>query len=288
MAITYLLEVAMKRLTLQERITQFRNKHNDRYSYELVTDDIRWNSKILITCPDHGPFYQIVNNHNRGAGCPACYGNKKISKQERIKQALVVHGSRYDYSLWPKDIGASSMVRTICKDHGIWVHSVASHVNHKSGCPDCAGQKPRDREKFLTQAKQAHGDKYLYPSNVGYSNNDLVIVECRIHGLFSQTVTNHIAGKGCSSCQTGFDRSAPAWLYILKSNGVFKVGVTNNLEARIKFLKTCTPFEFSVDRVKYFNTGKEAEHEEKDIMNSSESAGHVGFNGCTEWRKGGF
>ena len=68
-----------KRLGINERIEQFNNIHNSKYSYPNIEKEyINTLTKISIKCPveSHGIFYQLPVNHYAGSGCPKCYTNK--------------------------------------------------------------------------------------------------------------------------------------------------------------------------------------------------------------------
>lgn len=73
----------MKVKTVDERIEQFKTVHGDRYDYSLLTNPIKWDSKIPVICSKHGVFETIVNNHHRGVGCPVCAGVKLLSREEK-------------------------------------------------------------------------------------------------------------------------------------------------------------------------------------------------------------
>lgn len=45
--------------------------HRGKYDYSK-TEYKRNNEKLLIICPQHGPFWQTPNNHLHGAECPRC------------------------------------------------------------------------------------------------------------------------------------------------------------------------------------------------------------------------
>jgi hypothetical protein len=55
-------------------------------------------------------------------------------------------------------------------------------------------------EEFIEKAKIKHGDKYDYSlvEYQGAKNN--VKINCKTHGLFHQSPTNHTQGKGCPRC----------------------------------------------------------------------------------------
>lgn len=276
----------MRKLTREERISQFNAKHNGKYDYSLVQDDLTWDSKIKIICPTHGEFEQTVDAH-RKSGCISCAGVRKKSKEERVRDAIRVHGNRYNYDLIPKDINAHTKVKIICSEHGEFACTMANHVNHGAGCPTCAGKKPKHYKHTIRRMIRVHGDKYIYPDiDDKVESSRKIPIECREHGIFYQRVHNHLAGKGCPFCSVrGFDPQKPGYVYKLHGDGIFKVGITNNIDNRIAGLIKSTPFNFSVGEIKYYEVGADAAKEERRILNSTESAGLNGFDGATEWRK---
>lgn len=60
------------------------------------------------------------------------------------------------------------------------------------------------KERFLNKAIQKHGNRYDY-SHVNYIKSSIhVDIVCDIHGIFSQTPANHLAGNGCPICNPFF------------------------------------------------------------------------------------
>ena len=54
---------------------------------------------------------------------------------------------------------------------------------------------------YIQKFQEVHGDLYDY-SRVQYTGSiDTVDIICKIHGVFSQRVSNHISGRGCQKCQ---------------------------------------------------------------------------------------
>lgn len=54
--------------------------------------------------------------------------------------------------------------------------------------------------KFISKAKEIHGDRYDY-SKVKYITNKVNIsIICHKHGEFLQTPNNHLRGAGCKTC----------------------------------------------------------------------------------------
>lgn len=46
-------------------------KHSSKYIYDLVVFE-HAKDTVIVICPEHGEFSQIVDNHLRGNGCPKC------------------------------------------------------------------------------------------------------------------------------------------------------------------------------------------------------------------------
>jgi hypothetical protein len=67
--------------TISDFIEKANKIHKNKYDY---TNSIYIGNKnnIEIICKEHGSFYQIVNNHLRGAGCPKC--NKFNIKENKL------------------------------------------------------------------------------------------------------------------------------------------------------------------------------------------------------------
>lgn len=45
--------------------------HGSYYDYSKV-DFINWKIKVCIICPEHGEFWQRIQDHFKGSGCPKC------------------------------------------------------------------------------------------------------------------------------------------------------------------------------------------------------------------------
>lgn len=62
-------------------------------------------------------------------------------------------------------------------------------------------------EKFISQAKIIHNNKYSYSKFVFVNNTTKGIITCPIHGDFLQTPKNHLHGQGCPTCGKEFARN---------------------------------------------------------------------------------
>jgi hypothetical protein len=191
-----------RKLTTEQLLERFRNKHGDRYNYSL--DDFKTvEDKITIICKVHGEFPQIPKKHYNGHGCSKCSGNYKKTQEQFLEKAVSIYGDRYDYSsvnfTYMKDY-----VTIICEKHGPFERLAKSFVLGK-GCLDCTNEQKslnnrKSLEKFIEDAKKIHGEKYDY-SLVEYINSQTNIkIVCSKHGIFNQNPNNHLKGSICKIC----------------------------------------------------------------------------------------
>jgi hypothetical protein len=124
---------------------------------------------------------------------------RKLTTEEFIKKAKIIHGYKYDYSLVNYK-NNSTKIKIVCVDHGVFEQSPNGHVSAKNGCSICAGNKNGNTKEFVKKAKDVHGDRYNY-SKVKYIGNKIkVVISCIKHGDFAQKPNQHLNGNGCPKC----------------------------------------------------------------------------------------
>lgn len=198
----------MKKLTKEEFISRNNKTHNNYYDYSLV-DYKNQNTKVKIICKEHGAFEQRPDHHLAGRGCTFCANSNKKNDDSRkkhaskfIKRANKKWKSKYDYSK-VNYMTARKKVIIICPEHGEFLQSPDTHLNHD--CLKCSiktnsSHKRRTTEEFIIKAKSIHGDTYDY-SNVDYKGNrEKIEVICKEHGPWWQTPYNHLQNRGCRCC----------------------------------------------------------------------------------------
>lgn len=128
---------------------------------------------------------------------------KKITNEEFIEKAKLVHNDKYDYSL-VNYTGNKIKIKIVCIKHGFFEQTPNSHLVGQ-GCPVC-GKINKSKNKILTinkfkeKAQLVHGNKYNY-SLVDYrSYEEKVKIICPVHGEFEQTPHSHLNGSGCQEC----------------------------------------------------------------------------------------
>jgi len=129
---------------------------------------------------------------------------QKLTTEEFIQKAKAVHGDKYDYSETIYN-GSNNKVIIICPDHGKFEQLGMAHLKGQN-CRKCVNKnrthssRKLTTEKFITKAKEIHGDKYDYSKVVYVKSSVKVIIICPIHGKFEQTPASHLSGSNCPKC----------------------------------------------------------------------------------------
>jgi hypothetical protein len=137
------------KLSLDDFIFKSIALHGNKYDYSKVEYETNV-SMITITCKKHGDFVQRAASHLAGCGCKKCFQeDSRLTTEEFIKNAKLVHGNNYDYS---KVVyrGNKQLVEIICPTHGSFWQKPNTHVSSKNGCRFCFESKgERTIELFL-------------------------------------------------------------------------------------------------------------------------------------------
>lgn len=187
-------------------------------------------TNITIDCPEHGPFYQRQDHHVQGQGCPKCQGNVKLTEEDFIDKQNILHKKSYSYG---KYTSYTSKIEIRCIKHGVFYQTPQAHLQLQ-GCPNCSIEnKVSNKEQFISQATLAHNNTYEYSDLTYINQTTKVQILCKDHGYFYQLPNNHVYKlQGCPKCQ-GKDYKI---LYLLRclDTGLIKIGIANNLKARIQ------------------------------------------------------
>lgn len=128
---------------------------------------------------------------------------KKLTQQEFVEKALSRAPRYVDLSqfVYTSSAGKST---ALCPEHGPFTVSANALMN-KIGCPKCslesrAKKRTMTREEFLRRAEEVHGNTYDYSEVVLEKSTVPVSILCKVHGVFKQKPTLHLAGQGCRKC----------------------------------------------------------------------------------------
>ena len=134
---------------------------------------------------------------------------RRLTTEEFIRRAKVVHGNKYDYSKI-NYINNRTKICVIChekdeygNEHGEFWIEPSHHINGV-GCRECWKKSKRlTTEEFIEKARKIHGDKYDY-SKTDLDNRDekgCVCIICKKCGKeFWQRPSGHLQNKGCLYC----------------------------------------------------------------------------------------
>ena len=241
----------------RERVTQSRtydNKvfiemavlvHGDKYSYDQV-DYKNTHTNVRIGCKEHGLFLQTPAVHLRGGGCRKCgiikgMLSSRSSQEDIISRFKSVHGEdRYNYDQ-VEYRGTTRKVKIICREHGAFFQTPASHLVNTHGCPECGKQAAAEaktmddstlRNRLLPFLK---GDRISFVSRTP-SNKSRVILRCSEHGVFTTRWNSIVQGKGfsCPGCSVTSDQRY-TYLFSFWEDGACaaaKFGKSKDAEAR--------------------------------------------------------
>ena len=93
-------------------------------------------------------------------------GKKKLTLEEFIERAKKIHGDKFDYSE-SIYVNLKTKLTVKCKNSHSFSVTPYSHINLKSGCPQCYYDSNKmTQEEFIEKAKKIHGDKYDYSESV--------------------------------------------------------------------------------------------------------------------------
>lgn len=125
--------------TTESFISAANDVHGNKYDYSC-SEYVDMNTKLKIVCPDHGEFWQIPYLHLRGSMCPLCAKEvtgkrRRLTKEEFIKRANIIHGNKYDYSKVDYKT-EKHKVCIICPEHGEFWQTPDKHLRG-NGCPKC-------------------------------------------------------------------------------------------------------------------------------------------------------
>lgn len=160
-------------LAAQSFVVKSKEVHGDTYDYSKViyTTAI---IKVKILCKIHGIFEQTPSDHIRGAGCPRCNGiiaSKEEASSTFIAVSVALHGDKYDYTEVEYKT-ASTKVHIICKEHGVFMQTPASH-KRGDGCPKCAVHGfNKEKNAIMYYIKVKHNDDTLY--KIGITNKTII------------------------------------------------------------------------------------------------------------------
>ena len=179
-----------RNLTKEEFINLCKNKNC--YDYSLIdkeiikSDDyikiIDINSKLI--------YLQLSDNHRNGIK------PTKIESNSLVNKLSIIHNNKFDYIIEKETYYSTDKIKIVNKlTSDIFEYRVDRHLQ---------GMSPNKvtLNLFLYKSKERHNDRYDYSLIKEVNgNSDKVDIICKYHGIFKQSVNNHMnSGHGCPIC----------------------------------------------------------------------------------------
>ena len=218
---------------------------------------------------------------------------RKLTQQQFLNNCHDTHGSTYDYS---KTIykNKRTKVSITCKIHGDFTQTPDAHTHQKQGCPKCRNIKAGDAQRgvlrrtpkqHLQDFNKVHGDRYEYPNIEGIGVCDYINITCTKHGVFSQQIHAHKAGRGCPFCGRTTNMTDGDVLYLIRVSGmdIYKIGITSKRLGNRRMVKLKCESKLKLEKVCEIET-IDAEAIEAQILTMGYDAGLKGFSGSSEFR----
>jgi ssDNA-binding Zn-finger/Zn-ribbon topoisomerase 1 len=134
---------ARRRVPFDEFVRRAREIHGKKYQYDKASYE-SLETKLTITCPEHGAFTQQGGSHLSGRGCPVCGRENTTAKgrtpfSEFVRRAREIHGKKYRYDEASYE-SLSAKLTITCPEHGEFTQQGDSHLSGR-GCPVCARER---------------------------------------------------------------------------------------------------------------------------------------------------
>ena len=185
-----------RRLSQEEILKRFKEIHGNLYDYSKV-EYINNNTNVTIIDPDYGEFTVTPSNHIRKkSGHPRrAFDKNKLSQEQFIEKAKLVHGDLYDYSK-VNYISSNIKVTIIDPDYGEFEQKAGNHLSGQGNPKRAHNKLTHTQEEFINKCNKIHNNFYDY-SKVEYINTytEILIIDPD-YGEFLITPQYHLAGGG--------------------------------------------------------------------------------------------
>lgn len=174
--------------------------------------------KMIFKCDIHGGFLARPNDILNGQGCPKCGGTQKLTNEEFIANANIVHNSFFSYDKCIY-VNSNEKVTITCPIHGDFEQKPNNHLNGQ-GCLKCKLEGIKHKITMREQVnkstrsisdavfKERYYNKFGHAydlSDTEYVNNRTIFYPlCKIHGKFPITPNHLIMGRGCPKCAKNY------------------------------------------------------------------------------------
>lgn len=193
-------------LKRRKRSYPFMHEVREDYREKMMNGETTIYSKIPFICKKHGEYWQRINDHASGCGCPECY--REVQGKQAIRSDYdfineVVHEDVRE-SIRRGEIRNDRHIEFMCPIHGIY-RSTLTRRRVRGGCPRCGieargkAQRRIDYE-FMDEIREDYRERV---KNAEFRGEDKIPFICKEHGEYWQALDQHSSGKGCKICAMG-------------------------------------------------------------------------------------
>jgi superfamily II DNA or RNA helicase len=185
-------------------LNRIKKIHGDKYDYSEFKYT-KSNKKVIIIDKKYRTKHLITPNKifTKATGCTIT--NAVDPTEYFIIRSKQIHGEKYDYKE-TKYTTANKKIKIGCPEHGIFETKPYSHNGIHGGCKSCSNNQPKKISELLRLFKKTHGNRYDYSLiKKDLLSGEYAEIICYEHGLFKQRVSNHIQGRGCRTCNSGWN-----------------------------------------------------------------------------------
>jgi uncharacterized Zn-finger protein/very-short-patch-repair endonuclease len=176
----------------------------------------------------------LINNRNKGSGCPCCAGQKVIKGYNDLQTTNPSLAEEWNYEknngLTPMDVMPNSNKKAwwkCSKDHE-WQATIIDRNNGYS-CPYCSGKKVLKGYNDLQTVNPTLADTWNYekngalkPENFTANSGQKVWWKCSNGHEWQATIASRNSGNGCPVCNSERQTSFPEYaiVYYLQKYGL--------------------------------------------------------------------
>ena len=196
--------IKASQLNQKNIIDRFKSIHGDKYDYSRVVYK-KSILKVKIIDKEFNTIHLIAPNKIFSKKTKCTIQNAINPTEYFIKKSKSIHGEKFEYSK-TKYLNKYTELIISCKKHRDFQTKPNSHFNLNGGCEYCIDNKQLDKKELIIQFNTKHNNKYDYSLIDGDPlSHSFIKIICPEHGVFTQRVTNHKDGRGCRTCNSGWN-----------------------------------------------------------------------------------
>jgi len=130
-----------------------------------------------------------------------------------LKEFKEKHGDNFEYEDFTY-LNNKQWIKIKCKNGHSYDTQILTHLKSK-GCPYCRGLK-RDKKSILADLNKIHNNFYDYTNSKWEKIDDIITINCKLHGEFKQSLKLHLKGHKCQKCSNRYNKTNNEFINNLK------------------------------------------------------------------------